>query len=520
MKRKRIVSALLALAMVVGAGTFQQMDLKAAVRQQMYGPSDGVDLSAGPSGLMNNANNVYMGTFKHATVLKSGSWGQATQREADFTPILWRIMGEEEEEGYITVMSKYGLDSMQYLASSEDNVYKTSEIRAFLNNEFLGVFSGAEKTDYVIPPVTVGVGKYNAGTEERDNRLQNGVEYPYSIENQKIYLPWATNYSASGRQYATVFWSAGDDIQDRYALVRRGMYPTIPENIATLKSGTAVEYWTRTPHYVYYNGVLVVLPNGRVQQEASGKGDYFCIRPEFKLNPDSIIFASEVGGTGLGATEADGYYYATSATGKNFKLTILNENLSITNISANGKSVAQGSMVSATQGKEIVLGGAIGEGTDSIAYKIVSGNEERTIISYGVGTADSVTIPADLESGDYTVYAWAQKSNSHNSNEGSVPFYFTLSVAPYVPGSVPVTGIKIEQSAFTNLAVGNKIQLTAVVSPEGASNKTVTWVSSNPAIASVDNEGVVSGLKAGTIIITAISSDGNIKASIAVKVTK
>ena len=59
--------------------------------------------------------------------------------------------------------------------------------------------------------------------------------------------------------------------------------------------------------------------------------------------------------------------------------------------------------------------------------------------------------------------------------------------------------------------------MTATVSPDNASNKNVTWTSSNSEVAKVKN-GKVTALKAGTAIITATTEDGGKTATCEVKV--
>lgn len=69
-----------------------------------------------------------------------------------------------------------------------------------------------------------------------------------------------------------------------------------------------------------------------------------------------------------------------------------------------------------------------------------------------------------------------------------------------------ITGITISPKP-AEVEVGKTIQLTAVVTPSTA-NQTVNWSSSNPSIASVDNNGVVTGKVIGTVTITATTQDG------------
>lgn len=71
---------------------------------------------------------------------------------------------------------------------------------------------------------------------------------------------------------------------------------------------------------------------------------------------------------------------------------------------------------------------------------------------------------------------------------------------------IAVTGISLSADSAT-VKTGESYTLTAVVSPENASNKNVTWSSSAPDIASVNN-GVVTGIEKGTAVITARTDNG------------
>ena len=66
----------------------------------------------------------------------------------------------------------------------------------------------------------------------------------------------------------------------------------------------------------------------------------------------------------------------------------------------------------------------------------------------------------------------------------------------------PVTGVAVAPTT-ASLKVGAEKQLTATVTPSDADNTTVTWKSSNPSVATVDNSGKVKAIAAGTAQITA-----------------
>ncbi|MDE7419673.1 MAG: Ig-like domain-containing protein [Muribaculaceae bacterium] len=71
---------------------------------------------------------------------------------------------------------------------------------------------------------------------------------------------------------------------------------------------------------------------------------------------------------------------------------------------------------------------------------------------------------------------------------------------------VDVTSISIDKETLT-LTEGDNATLTATVAPSDATDKNVTWTSSDESIATVSTAGVVTALKAGTAIITAASSN-------------
>ncbi|WP_241569196.1 Ig-like domain-containing protein [Rosenbergiella collisarenosi] len=81
-----------------------------------------------------------------------------------------------------------------------------------------------------------------------------------------------------------------------------------------------------------------------------------------------------------------------------------------------------------------------------------------------------------------------------------------------------VTGIVVSPTS-ANVAVGAKKQLSTIIAPSDASNTGVTWLSSDPTIATVDSKGLVSALKAGNATITATTADGGKTATSTITVT-
>lgn len=74
-------------------------------------------------------------------------------------------------------------------------------------------------------------------------------------------------------------------------------------------------------------------------------------------------------------------------------------------------------------------------------------------------------------------------------------------------GDVAVSSLSI-QNKITSLPVGESYRLNVKISPENATNYLVNFASSNPSVASIDLDGNITALSAGTTTITA-SSDEN-----------
>ena len=80
----------------------------------------------------------------------------------------------------------------------------------------------------------------------------------------------------------------------------------------------------------------------------------------------------------------------------------------------------------------------------------------------------------------------------------------------------PVTGITLNKTSAT-MKKGDTLQLSATVSPSDATNKTVTYKSSNTAVATVSSSGKVTAKGAGTATITATAGSKSATCSITVE---
>ena len=111
-------------------------------------------------------------------------------------------------------------------------------------------------------------------------------------------------------------------------------------------------------------------------------------------------------------------------------------------------------------------------------------------------------------------YAWdvALHSDSFNWCDRYARYY-GRSVRPVYDAP----GISINKTELT-LAVGVSETLIAKVGPLSAPNKSVIWSSSDPSVASVEEDGMVTGVQAGTAVITATAVDGGYTAECTVTI--
>ena len=126
-----------------------------------------------------------------------------------------------------------------------------------------------------------------------------------------------------------------------------------------------------------------------------------------------------------------------------------------------------------------------------------SGTRNGNTFTFRVKTSDH-----NNESGVYHTHIYAYDNSYRGNCAGAV----TLTATVPVP-TVAVTGVRLDKTSLSFTGTGSSQTLTATVSPSNATNKTLTWSSSNTSIATVSN-GVVKAVGFGTATITAKSNNG------------
>lgn len=129
------------------------------------------------------------------------------------------------------------------------------------------------------------------------------------------------------------------------------------------------------------------------------------------------------------------------------------------------------------------------------------GSGDPVVVNVEVNASSEVKIVSNGGSGTYTFKVYG--IDLHLSG---------------IEGETAVSGVSLNKTSTTITQEGSE-QLTATVAPSYATNKNVTWSTSNSSVATVSNTGLVSGVNAGTATITVTTEDGGFTATCTVTVT-
>ena len=143
-------------------------------------------------------------------------------------------------------------------------------------------------------------------------------------------------------------------------------------------------------------------------------------------------------------------------------------------------------------------------GTGTLIATVLPDNATNKKVTWssnapGVATVDS--------SGKVTAVAPGTATITVTTEDGNKTATCAVTVTA---ATVPVTGVTLSQtqaSLYCN-RTPNTLALTARVAPDNATNNAVNWTSSDSAVATVDQNGVVTAVAPGTAVITATAADG------------
>lgn len=169
---------------------------------------------------------------------------------------------------------------------------------------------------------------------------------------------------------------------------------------------------------------------------------------------------------------------------------------------------------------------ALSAGLEYVSHQILVSTSDYMMSNYDVATGVfGCAVTTNGKSVAFNVLKLTLKAKDTNVGENSISLTnvtisnvagdanlnYATTVAPVtVTTSVPVVAVtSVTVSSKTlNLEVGQTRTLTATVTPDNATDKTVTWTSDKESVATVANDGTVTAVGAGTATITATAANG------------
>ena len=324
----------------------------------------------------------------------------------------------------------------------------------------------------------------------------------------------SADVTISNVQYYGVHLAAGDKCKST---------ATINDGNLTVSDSVVGIYFMRL--YTSGPSSLTVSGNAMVDTEGSTGGIINGSPDSFQIGADGesggIVFNGNSGTVYGNVTLQEDLDIGTDETltiGKDASLTVPEE-VKLTN---NGKIDNSGELNGTVDGSGTVTPKIT---TDSLPDGTVNQLYTATLQATGNGITWSLdsgsTLPNGLKLENGTISGTPTAADTYTftvtatNDSGSDSKEYTLNIKS---ATVPVTGVTLNQAELS-LYTGESKTLTATVQPDSATNKNVTWESSNKSVATVDATGEVTAIGAGTATITVTTVDGNKTATCTVTVT-
>ncbi len=147
----------------------------------------------------------------------------------------------------------------------------------------------------------------------------------------------------------------------------------------------------------------------------------------------------------------------------------------------------------------------------------------KAIVEPNGATDKTVTWSSDNEGiakvdsdGKVTAVSVGEAKITVTTNSGEITATCIVKVVSGVAEVIP-TAVTLNTNSL-DMNVDDTYQLKAIVEPNGATDKTVTWSSDNEDVATVDTEGIITALSAGEATITVTTNSGGETATCVIKV--
>ncbi len=210
------------------------------------------------------------------------------------------------------------------------------------------------------------------------------------------------------------------------------------------------------------------------------------------VDQNGVVTALKAGTVRIEAISEDGSFRSDAV------LTISSRVISVTGVAITPESASM----------------EVGESV-ALSYVITPANASNKAVNW----SSSDTSIAIVNNGVVSALKAGEVMISVTSSDGGIVANATITVTAPPVITVPVTRIYVTPQRLT-LETGETSHLTYAISPSNASNKNATWRSKDEILATVDQNGVVTALKAGVVEVEAISEDGQFRSDATITIVK
>jgi uncharacterized protein YjdB len=394
---------------------------------------------------------------------------------------------------YISYAYQIGvMDSITYTLFYPDSAISIEQVLDILDNE---------------------VGYYNITTQDVATAMNETFKVTYNLDSIRIspeYNSYNVKMYEQSQIKVNIYPAINNDLE----------FTSYDESICTV---TSVNQYLDT---ATFKGIKVGTTYLKVN--VKGEPNYFAIVPVY-VTSNEVAATGITVNTNISLEVGDGYYLSTLVLPYNTTNKTVNYYSSNTNIA----TVNSSGKVTGINSGAVVITAETSNGYKAYCIATVTNQYNYTIPATGITVNNNISVEAG-----YAYYLTATVS-PYNATDKTVLYYINdstiasvgidgrvtgiragvtlitvqtnngykaYSVVTVTDKAVPATGITVNGNI--NLEVGNERYLTTSVLPYNATNKAVIYYSSNSNIATVNSDGKVTAVRAGTTYITAQAHNG------------
>ena len=467
------------------------------VNAEMSANSYGTDASLNITG---NGSLIVTGTNSHGLFVKSGT-GNASLTINDASVVANTTHTYSGPAG-ICVQSSVSATSSPNLSLAVDGGSLTASGTG--NSDGILLYVGSSQATGATTSLTV--------TDNAIVRAKNGIK----AERVDKPTPSGAGIVFDGGE-GTVYGSV--TLQENIT-IDEGESLTIPDGASlntgsheVIVNGGALTGGDKITGTVKYAPTITTesLPNGTVNKEYN--------QTLAATGSDTITWSIESGGTlptGLSLNGSTGAITGTPTAAGTYNFTVKAESSYGSDSKELSITISAATSVSVTG---VTLNKTSTELTVGQSETLTAAVEPSNATNKNVTWSSSAESVATVEDGKVTAVGAGEATITVTTEDGNKTATCAVTVAA---ATVPVTGVTLSQtqeSLYSN-RTPNTLTLTATVAPDNATNKAVTWSTSNSTVATVDANGLITAVAPGTAAITVTTTDGSFTATCTVTVSR